>query len=170
MTDVVRVLNSQSFKSKTLRISNPENFKPWEFQTLRISNYPENFKPWEFQTLGISNPGNCKPWELQTLGIANPGNCKPWELHFSQGPNCYIYSKEGEGGGGVSRGGGGGFEKTFIWKTFEVYVTSCQYLFQARSKFFKHTWLCEFVPLWFFTQLRHFHSARYTKLIKMSNV
>ena len=38
------------------------------------------------------------------------------------------------------------FEKTFPWKTFEVYVTSCQYLFQARSKFFKHTWLCEFVP------------------------
>jgi hypothetical protein len=32
-------------------------------------------------------------------------------------------------------GGGGGFEKTFLWKTFEVYVTSCQYLFQARSKF-----------------------------------
>ena len=50
-------------------------------------------------------------------------------------------------------GGGGGwlFEKTFHWKTFEVYVTSCQYLFQARSKFVKHTWLCEFVPLCFFT-------------------
>ena len=29
----------------------------------------------------------------------------------------YIYSKEG---------GGGGVEKTFLWKTFEVYVTSCQ--------------------------------------------
>jgi hypothetical protein len=43
--------------------------------------------------------------------------------------------------------GGGGFEKTFLWKTFDVYVTSCQYLFQARSKVFKHTWLCEFVPL-----------------------
>jgi hypothetical protein len=43
------------------------------------------------------------------------------------------------------------FEKTFLWKTFEVYVTSCQYLFQARSKFFKHTWLREFVPLCFFT-------------------
>ena len=27
------------------------------------------------------------------------------------------------------RGGGGGFEKKFLWKTFEVYVTSCQYLF-----------------------------------------
>ena len=38
-----------------------------------------------------------------------------------------------KGGGG----GGGGFEKTFIWKTFEFYVISCQYLFQARSKFFK---------------------------------
>jgi hypothetical protein len=25
--------------------------------------------------------------------------------------------------------GEGGFEKTFLWKTFEVYVTSCQYLF-----------------------------------------
>ena len=50
----------------------------------------------------------------------------------------YIYSKEGGGGGG-------GVEKTFFWKTFEVYVTSCQYLFQARSKFFKHTRLCEFV-------------------------
>jgi hypothetical protein len=37
--------------------------------------------------------------------------------------------------------GEGGFEKTFLWKTFEVYITSCQYLFQARSKFFKHTWL-----------------------------
>jgi hypothetical protein len=46
---------------------------------------------------------------------------------------------------------GEGFEKTFLWKTSEVYVTSCQYLFQARSKFFKHTWLCEFVPLCFFT-------------------
>jgi hypothetical protein len=42
---------------------------------------------------------------------------------------------------------GGGVEKTFLWKTFEVCVTSCLYLFQARSKFFKHTWLCEFVPL-----------------------
>ena len=41
----------------------------------------------------------------------------------------------------VKRGGGGGVEKTFLWKTFEVYVTSCQYVFQlARSKF----WLCEF--------------------------
>ena len=47
--------------------------------------------------------------------------------------------------------GGGGFEKMFLWKTFDVYVTSCQYLLQARSKFFKHTWLCEFVPLCFFT-------------------
>ena len=28
---------------------------------------------------------------------------------------------------------GGGVEKTFLWKTFEVYVTSCQYLFQARN-------------------------------------
>jgi hypothetical protein len=44
-------------------------------------------------------------------------------------------------GGG---GGGGGLEKTFLWKTFEVYVTSYQYLLQARSKFFKHTWLCEY--------------------------
>ena len=34
--------------------------------------------------------------------------------------------------------GGGGFEKTFLWKTFEVYVNSCQCLFQALSKFFKH--------------------------------
>jgi hypothetical protein len=50
----------------------------------------------------------------------------------------------------VKGGGGGGFKKTFLWKTFEVYVTSCQYLFQACSKFFKHTWLCEFVPLCFF--------------------
>jgi hypothetical protein len=67
---------------------------------------------------------------------------------FSQGPKrgrpilvqqC-IYSK-----------GGGGVEKTFLWKTFEVYVTSYQYLFHHRSKFFKHTWLCEFVPLCFFT-------------------
>ena len=49
------------------------------------------------------------------------------------------------------KGGGGGVEKTFLWKTFEVYLTSYQYLFQARSKFFKHTWLCEFVPLCFFT-------------------
>jgi hypothetical protein len=55
---------------------------------------------------------------------------------------------------------GGGFEKTFLWKAFDVYVTSCQYLLQARLKFFKHTWLCEFVP-----------PTRYTiKLIKMSNV
>jgi hypothetical protein len=46
----------------------------------------------------------------------------------------YIYRK----------GGGGGFEKTFLWKTFEVYITSYQYLFQVRSKFFKHTWLCEY--------------------------
>ena len=46
-------------------------------------------------------------------------------------------------------GGGGRVEKTFLWKTFEV--TSCQYLFQPRSKFFKHIWLCEFVPLCFFT-------------------
>jgi hypothetical protein len=74
-------------------------------------------------------------------------------------------------GGGGGGGGGGGLEKTFLWKIFEVYVTSYQYLFQARSKFLKHTWLCEFVPLCFFTSLRHFHSARYTvKLIKMSNV
>ena len=58
---------------------------------------------------------------------------------FSQGPKRgrpilvqrYIYSKEGAG-----------VEKTFLWKTFEVYVTSYQYLFQARSKFF--TWLCEY--------------------------
>jgi hypothetical protein len=72
------------------------------------------------------------------------------EQAFSQGPKRgrpilvqrYIYSK-GRGGGGVG--------KTFLWKTFEVYVTSCQYLFQPRSKFFKHTWLCEFVPLCFFT-------------------
>ena len=28
----------------------------------------------------------------------------------------------------VKGGGGGGVEKTFLWKTFEVYVTSCQYL------------------------------------------
>ena len=47
------------------------------------------------------------------------------------------------------KGGGEGFEKTFLWKTFEVHVSSCQYLFQARSKFFKHTRLCEFVPLCF---------------------
>ena len=54
----------------------------------------------------------------------------------------------------VKGGGGGVVEKTFLWKTFELYVTSCQYLFQSRSKFFKHTWLCEFVPhtmLLFFT-------------------
>jgi hypothetical protein len=45
-----------------------------------------------------------------------------------------------------------GVKKMFLWQTFEVYVnTSCQYLFQARSKFFKHTWLCEFVLLCFFT-------------------
>jgi hypothetical protein len=68
---------------------------------------------------------------------------------FSQGPKrgCpilvrYIYSRGG---------GGGGFEKTFLWKTLEVYVTSCQYPFQARSKFFKHTWLREFGLLCFFT-------------------
>ena len=44
---------------------------------------------------------------------------------FSQGPKRgrpilvqrYFYSKEGGGGGG------GRFEKTFLWKTFEVYVT-----------------------------------------------
>ena len=47
-----------------------------------------------------------------------------------------------------ARGGGGGFEKTFFWKTFEFQVTSCQYLFQARSKFFK---TLGFVPLCFFT-------------------
>jgi hypothetical protein len=29
-------------------------------------------------------------------------------------------------------------------ETFEVYVTSYKYLFQARSKFFKHIWLCEY--------------------------
>ena len=44
----------------------------------------------------------------------------------------------------VRGGGGERFEKTFLWKTFEVYVTSYQYLFQARSKFFKHTFLCEY--------------------------
>ena len=43
----------------------------------------------------------------------------------------------------VRGGGGGGVEKTFLWKTFEVYITSYQYLFQAHSKFF--------VPLCFFT-------------------
>ena len=48
----------------------------------------------------------------------------------------YIYRKGG--------GGGGGFEKTFLWKTSEVYITSYQYLFQVCSKFFKHTWLCEY--------------------------
>jgi hypothetical protein len=59
---------------------------------------------------------------------------------FSQGPKRgrpilvqqYMYSK-----------GGGGFEKTFLWKTFEVYVTS----------YHKHTWFVstEFVPLCCFT-------------------
>ena len=34
------------------------------------------------------------------------------------------------------KGGGGG---DVPLETFEVYVTSCQYLFQACSKFFKHT-------------------------------
>jgi hypothetical protein len=43
-----------------------------------------------------------------------------------------------------SRGGGGVVEKMFLWKTFEVYVTSCQYLFQARLKFQTHLalWVC----------------------------
>jgi hypothetical protein len=62
---------------------------------------------------------------------------------FSQDPKRerpilvrYIFSK-----------GGGGWENVPL-ETFEVYVTSYQYLFQARSTFFKHT---EFVPLYFFT-------------------
>jgi hypothetical protein len=50
-----------------------------------------------------------------------------------------IYSKEG------------GVEKTFLWKTFEVYVTSYQYLFQARSKNFSNTLgfvsLCRYASL-----------------------
>ena len=60
---------------------------------------------------------------------------------FSQDPNRehpilvrYIFSK----------GGGGGGRENVPLETFEVYVTSYQYLFQARSKFFKHTWLCEY--------------------------
>jgi ubiquinone/menaquinone biosynthesis C-methylase UbiE len=46
------------------------------------------------------------------------------------------------GGGG---GGGGGVRETFLWKTFDVYFMLVS--FQPRLKFFKHTWLCEFVPL-----------------------
>jgi hypothetical protein len=71
---------------------------------------------------------------------------------FSQGPERgrpilvqrYIYT--------VKRGGrgGGGSRKRSSGKPLK-FVTSCQYLFQARSKFFKHTLLCEFVPLCFFT-------------------
>ena len=59
---------------------------------------------------------------------------------FIQDPNRerpilvrYIFSK-----------GGGGVRENVPLETFEVYVTSYQYLFQARSKFFKHTWLCEY--------------------------
>jgi hypothetical protein len=44
----------------------------------------------------------------------------------------------------------GGVEKTFPWKTFEVYITSCQYLFQA-LEFFSNTLgfvsLCRYVSL-----------------------
>ena len=61
---------------------------------------------------------------------------------FSQDPKRerpilvrYIFSKGG---------GGGGVRENVPLETFEVYVTSYQYLFQARSKFFKHTWLCEY--------------------------
>ena len=57
---------------------------------------------------------------------------------FSQDPKRerpilvrYIFSK-------------GGVRENVPLETFEVYVTSYQYLFQARSKFFKHTWLCEY--------------------------
>jgi hypothetical protein len=56
---------------------------------------------------------------------------------FSQGPQRGVqfwYNDTST----VKSGGGGGVEKTFLWETFELYVTSCQYLFQARSKFFKH--------------------------------
>ena len=76
------------------------------------------------------------------------------EQAFSQGPkrgrpilaHQYIDSK----------GAGGGGEKTFLWKTFEVYVTSYQYLFQARSKFFKHTAMLLYLSTTFsFSQVHH---------------
>ena len=98
--------------------------------------------------MGIANPGNCKPWELQTLGIANPGNCKPWELHFSQGPNCYIYSKEGEGGG-VFRGGGG-FEKRSSGKPLKftlLHVSICSMLVRNFSNTLGFVSLCRYDSL-----------------------
>jgi hypothetical protein len=51
---------------------------------------------------------------------------------------------------------GRGFEKTFLGKPLKfTLLHACQYLFQARSKFFKHTWLYEFLPLCFFTYLNY---------------
>ena len=61
---------------------------------------------------------------------------------FSQDPKRerpilvrYLFSKGG---------GGGGVQENVLLETFAVDVTSYQYLFQAHSKFFKHTWLCEY--------------------------
>ena len=47
--------------------------------------------------------------------------------------------------------GGEGFEEMFLWKTFEVYVSSCQYqLFQALFEIFQ-TNLLVFAAICFFT-------------------
>jgi hypothetical protein len=79
------------------------------------------------------------------------GRCKTIDVRGSAtSPHLPAFSQDPKRGrpilvtSTVRGGGGGGFEKTSLWKTFEVYVTSYQYLFQARSKFFKHTFLCEY--------------------------
>ena len=46
------------------------------------------------------------------------------------------------------RGGGGCSRKRSSGKPLKFTLL---HLFQARSNFFKHTWLCEFVPPCFFT-------------------
>ena len=49
-------------------------------------------------------------------------------------------------------GGGGGSRKRSSGKPLKFTLLHVSiYLFQGRSKFFKRTWLCDFVPLCFFT-------------------
>ena len=103
------------------------------------------------------------PHGVKSTDLVTKGLVVTLTQAFSQGPKrgrlilvqWYMYSKEGGGGGG------GGFEKTFVWK-FEFYVTynSCQYMFQACSKFFNHTWLCDFVPG--YASLLNYDIFRYT--------
>jgi hypothetical protein len=114
-----------------------------KMRMIKILPLDENFErtlyvlfiPWTIYTMN----------KLSLVGMQLPENIRiiltfrAKAQAFSQDPKRgrpilvqrYIYSKE-RGGGGV---------KTFLWKTFEVYVTSYQYLFQ-------HTWLCV-VPLCF---------------------